>query len=94
MKSGAVSLSQCSDGTHHSQETPQISLYLSTALIPQNNSPKSLSVAHSPPPFPLHIIPLCHVKMQSQGLYLHVLCSTLCIQSKQSGTGGSEIQTR
>lgn len=43
MKSWVISSRRRSDGAHHSSQTPQISLYLSSTLIQQNNSPKSLS---------------------------------------------------
>lgn len=76
MKSRVISLSRWSDGAHHSSPTPQISLYLSSALIQQNNSPKSLSIFHTLLPRP----PLCisfyfaMLKAEAYALCLAMLC--------------------
>lgn len=79
MKSWVISLSRWSDGAHHSSPAPQISLYLSSTSIQQNNSPKSLSIFHTlPPPPPLCILFYFAIwKAEAYGLCLSVLCSSL-----------------
>ena len=88
MKSWVISLSRRSDGAHHSSPTPQISLYLSSTLIQQNNSPKSLSIFHTlpppPPPPPPLLILLCYV--ESRGMCFvsqHALFQRACKQNRE-----------
>ena len=86
MKSRVISLSRRSDGAHHRSPTPQISLYLSSTLIQQNNSPKSLSIFHTlpPPPPPPLLILLCYV--ESWGIRFvsqHALFQRACNQNRE-----------
>lgn len=79
-----------------SSQTPQISLYLSTTLIQQNNSPKSLSIFHtvpSPPP-PLHFFLLCCRKLRRTSLSPHALLHRVHAIKIDSNSGASEIQSR
>lgn len=90
MKSWVISLSRWSDGAHHSSPAPQISLYLSSTSIQQNNSPKSLSIFHTlPPPPPLCILFYFAIwKAEAYGLCLSVLCSSLyAIKTEREQTG-------
>lgn len=88
MKSWVISLRRWSDGAHHSSPTPQISLYLSSTLIQQNNSPKSLSIFHTlpPPPPPLNFILLCGVESWA----IRFMSQLACMQSKQTGEWSRE----
>lgn len=87
MKSWVISLRWWSDGAHHSAQTPQISLYLSSTLIQQNNSPKRLSIFHpSTSSSTLYFISLCY--MESWGI-LFMSCFapvSVCNQNREGQT--------